>query len=86
MNLAYLLAESGLMIIIFLLAVLVMALCMVAMAVGLILQNKTFTSCGRAGIDYRGERIDCSVCVSRESNEERADVGEQTGCRVRYRS
>ena len=44
MDLAYLLAESGLMGIVFLLAVLVMALCMVAMAVGLILRNKTFTA------------------------------------------
>ena len=46
---------------------LIFAFCMLAMAVGVIFRNKTFTSCGNASIDFHGERIDCPACERRES-------------------
>jgi hypothetical protein len=52
---------------IFILTVSVMALCMLGMAIGVIVRNKTFTSCGNASINYRGERIDCPACEMKPS-------------------
>jgi hypothetical protein len=44
-------------------ALVIVALCMLAMAVGVIIRNKSFKSCGCASITYQGERIDCpSAC------------------------
>lgn len=45
----------------------IVALCMLAMAVGVIFRNRTFTSCGNASLDFNGERIDCPACEQRES-------------------
>jgi len=47
----------------------VLALCVVAMAVGVIFRNKTFTSCGCASVTYRGERIRCPACPEKEEDE-----------------
>lgn len=43
-------------------AVVIIALCILAMSVGLIFRNKTFTSCGRAARDFDGEPIRCAAC------------------------
>jgi hypothetical protein len=44
----------------------VMGICVLAMAVGLIFRNKTFTSCGCASISYRGEKISCAACPDKD--------------------
>ena len=65
--------------IIFIAALVAVALCMLAMAVGVIIRNKSFKSCGCASIIYKGERIDCpgacpesseTPCERRESKAE----------------
>ena len=45
-----------------LVAVVIIAICILAMSVGLIFRNKTFTSCGRAARDFDGEPIRCAAC------------------------
>ncbi len=39
--------------------------CLLAMAVGVILRNRSFTSCGNAGVTINGERINCPSCQDR---------------------
>jgi hypothetical protein len=45
-------------------ALAVMAVALLAMAVGVIIRNKSFTSCGCASIRFRGETIRCPACPS----------------------
>ncbi len=45
-----------------LVTVVIIGLCGLAMSVGLIIRNKTFTSCGRAARDYDGKQIRCAAC------------------------
>jgi hypothetical protein len=40
-------------------AILLLALCFLGMAVGVIFRNKSFKSCGCGSLTFRGERIDC---------------------------
>ncbi len=40
-------------------AILILALCFLGMAVGVIFRNKSFKSCACATITFNGERIDC---------------------------
>jgi hypothetical protein len=40
----------------------ILVVCFIAMAVGLIFRNKTFTSCGSAARDFDGEPITCAAC------------------------
>ncbi len=47
----------------------IFAVCLVAMAVGVIIRNKTFTSCGCASLTYRGEKIRCPGCTDRAPDE-----------------
>lgn len=42
--------------------VVIIGLCVLAMSVGLIFRNKTFTSCGRAARDFDGNPIQCAAC------------------------
>lgn len=53
----------------FLISVGVMLLCCLAMAVGLILRNKTFTSCACASITYKGEKIRCPACPEEDETD-----------------
>ena len=54
--------------IVFSIAVVVIALCLLGMAVGVILRGKSFKSCGGASVTFRGEKIRCPGCV--EDNDE----------------
>ncbi len=40
----------------------ILGLCFLGMAVGLIFRNKTFRSCGSAARDMDGEPIGCAAC------------------------
>lgn len=40
----------------------ILGLCFLGMAVGVIFRNKTFTSCGNAVRDANGEPISCAAC------------------------
>ena len=40
-------------------AIVVTAACLLAMAVGVLIRGRSFTSCGCASITFNGERIDC---------------------------
>lgn len=46
----------------FIVTVIILAVCLLGMSIGLILRNKTFTSCGRAARDFDGEPIRCAAC------------------------
>lgn len=48
----------------------VVAVCVLAMAVGLLIRNRSFTSCGCAGITYRGEKLRCPGCTEGDEGEE----------------
>ena len=47
-------------------SLIVMLLCVLAMAVGVIIRNKGFTSCGRSCMTFRGEKIRCPACPEDE--------------------
>ena len=47
----------------------VLALCVLAMAVGVIFRNKSFTSCACASITFRGEKIRCPACPEKDEEE-----------------
>jgi hypothetical protein len=49
-----------------LVSVIVMAICVLAMAVGVLIRNKGFKSCGCASITFRGEKIRCPGCSESE--------------------
>lgn len=59
-------------------SVIILALCLLAMAVGVIFRNKTFTSCGCASITYRGEKIRCPSCP--DTDEEGEGEGADKPC------
>ncbi len=40
----------------------ILGLCFLGMAIGLIFRNKTFRSCGSAARDFDGEPISCAAC------------------------
>ncbi len=42
--------------------IVVLAVCILAMSVGVIFRNRGFTSCGCARIRFRGEDIRCPAC------------------------
>ena len=50
----------------FLISIGIMGLCMLGMAVGVIIRNKTFTSCGCASMTFNGEKIRCPGCTEPE--------------------
>ena len=50
----------------FILALLILALCILAMAIGVIFRNKSITHCGGASMTFRGEKIRCPACLDKE--------------------
>lgn len=50
----------------FLVSVVVVGICLLAMAVGIMIRNKSFSSCGCASITIRGEKIRCPGCTEEE--------------------
>jgi hypothetical protein len=48
--------------------IVIVALCLLAMSVGLIFRGKTFTSCGCASITFRGEKIRCASCPDKDED------------------
>ncbi len=48
--------------------VIVVAVCILAMSVGLIFRNRGFTSCGCASITFRGEKIRCPGCPEKDDD------------------
>ena len=50
-------------------ALVIVAICMLAMAVGVIFRNKPFRSCGNASITFQGEKIDCPACKDEPEDE-----------------
>lgn len=55
--------EVPLQLVIYILAsVVLIALCLLAMSVGLIFRNRTIRSCGSAARDFDGEPIRCAAC------------------------
>ena len=50
-------------------AVVIVALCLLGMAVGVMFRNRPFESCGSASIMFRGERINCPGCVENAEEE-----------------
>jgi hypothetical protein len=50
----------------FVLAILILALCILAMAIGVIFRNKSITHCGGASMTFRGEKIRCPACLDKE--------------------
>lgn len=51
-------------------AVLILALCFLGMAVGVLFKDKTFRSCACGSITFRGERIDCPGHVPEPESDE----------------
>ena len=47
-------------------AVVILALSLLAMAVGVIFKNKTITHCGGSSMIFRGEKIRCPACLDKE--------------------
>lgn len=60
-------------------ALVILGLCLLGMAVGVIFRGKSFKSCGCASIEFRGERIDCPACV-REGTEAAGVSCERRAC------
>jgi hypothetical protein len=60
-------------------AILLLALCFLGMAVGVIFRNKSFKSCGCGSLTVRGERIDCPGHVP-DAAEGDARERHQGGC------
>ena len=50
----------------FLLAILLIALGILAMAIGVIFRRKSITHCGGASMMFRGEKIRCPACLDKE--------------------
>jgi hypothetical protein len=50
----------------FVLAILILALCILAMAIGVIFRNKSITHCGGASMTFQGEKIRCPACLDKE--------------------
>ena len=46
----------------------IVAGCILAMSVGVILRNRSFTSCGCASINFRGEKIRCPGCTETDED------------------
>ena len=46
----------------------VLALCVLAMAVGVMIRNRGFSSCGCASITYRGQKIRCPGCTEKDED------------------
>lgn len=67
-------------IVVFSIAVVVIALCLLGMAVGVILRGKSFRSCGGASLVFRGEKIKCPGCVE-DDGEASVDDSRPVGCR-----
>lgn len=68
-------------------AILIIAACILAMAVGVILRNKSFKSCACASITYKGERIDCPAACPEPGNaapesEQETPASVKACCRV----
>jgi hypothetical protein len=61
-------------------AILVLALCFLGMAVGIIFRNKSFKSCGCGSLTYRGERIDCPGHVPEGTSDDTANAAASGGC------
>lgn len=47
----------------------IFAVSLLAMGIGAIIKNKTFTSCGNASITYKGEKIKCPACLFKKGDE-----------------
>ncbi len=59
-------------------AVVIIAICILAMSIGLIFRNKTFTSCGRAARDFDGQPIRCAACGETvDGNSEPCEPGKE---------
>lgn len=49
-------------------AFVILGICVLFMAVGVIFKGKTFTSCGCASIIYQGEKIRCAACPDKDDD------------------
>ena len=60
-----------------LVVIVILAICYLGMAVGLIFRNKTITSCGRAARDFDGEPIRCAACGAKDESACRSKADEK---------
>ncbi len=47
----------------------IVGVCLLAMSIGLIFRNKTFTSCGCASAKFQNEDIRCPACPGKDTGE-----------------